>query len=639
MMKLHRTRTFAPFLFLLLVFSLFVCPAARLDAAAYPPRPAGANGIAVSTHPLADEVGMKILNAGGNAVDAAVAVGYALSVVYPSAGNLGGGGFAVMYVNGEAVTLDFREKAPAAAFRDMYLDADGNVLPSDNITSSLLGYRAAGVPGTVLGLNTMLEKYGTKSLGEVLAPSIELAQNGFRLRARDARSMANSKASFELFESSRKYFLKPDGSAYGAGELFVQKDLAETLKRISQNGSDGFYKGTTAQLIADDMAKNGGLITMQDLADYHVVWRNPAKGTYRGYDILSMAPPSSGGTHIVQILNIMENADVAEMGFGSAATIHLMAEAMRYAFADRSEYMGDPDYVDVPVDKLVAKDYAKTIYDQIVAYGDQARPSSEVKPGLGPMASGGTNTTHYSVVDRFGNAVSITYTINGGYGAKAAVMGAGFLLNNEMDDFAAKPGEPNMYGLIQGEANAIAPGKRPLSSMSPSIVLKGGKVYLVTGSPGGSRIITTTLQTIVNVIDHGMNVSQAVAAPRIHMQWYPDQLDMEASPSGNFSKDTLKLLEGMGYKITNHVLPGDVDAIMIDHETGAIYGAHDPRTYEWPETIGGETPNPNPDPEPEPEPEPTEIGHGSGGCSGSAVGLLAVACVGCGVAVLRRKRG
>ncbi|MDR1472827.1 MAG: gamma-glutamyltransferase [Synergistaceae bacterium] len=544
--------------------------ASRLEAAAYPPIRSGGNGLVLSSHRLADAIGQSVLDNGGNAVDAAVAVGYALAVVLPAAGNVGGGGFAIIHNAGkETVAVDFREKAPLAASRDMYLDKDGNVIPE----ASTVGYRAAGVPGTVAGLNAMLAKYGTKPLAEVIAPSIKLAEEGFATNEFGAITMADYAERFARFESSKKYFLKPDGGTYKEGEIFVQKDLAEVLKRISVSGDEGFYRGATAKLIADDMAKNGGLITLKDLEEYDVKWREPVSGKYRGYDIISMSPPSSGGTHLLQILNVMSYADIRALGFASSETLHVMAEAMRYAYADRSEYMGDPDFVEVPVEKLTSMEYAKSIYDKIVAANKKATPSSEVKPGLSEIKEG-KNTTHYSIVDKDGSAVSVTYTVNDWYGSGAAVMGAGFLLNNEMDDFSAKTGVPNIYGLVGSDANSIAPGKRPLSSMSPSLVLKDGKVFIVAGSPGGSRIITTTLQVISNVIDHGMNISEAVEAPRIHMQWLPDELRVEAY---GVVKDVSDKLTGMGYNVSVQEPMGDVNAILIDPETGAVCGSHDPR--------------------------------------------------------------
>lgn len=525
------------------------------------------NGLAVSTHELADAIGQKVLDSGGNAIDAAVAVGYALSVVHPAAGNIGGGGFALIHLaNGQNITLDFREVAPAKATRDMYLDKNGNVIQD----LSVVGYLAAGVPGTVKGMSAMLDKYGTKKLADLIAPSIELAEKGFAITERQAQTMLEAQGNLAKFASSKKYFLKPDGKTYKQGEILVQKDLAKTLRLIAQKGPDAFYKGEIAGMIEADMKKNGGIITKQDLAQYEVVWRKPVEGTYRGYKILSMSPPSSGGTHIIQILNTIENANITKLGYQSSQAIHIIAEAMRQAYADRSEYMGDPSFVKIPLDKLLSKAYAKSIYANIKP---NATPSSEVKPGLGPIHEG-NNTTHYSVADKWGNAVSVTYTINGSFGAYAAIDGAGFLLNNEMDDFSIKPGVPNQFGLVGGDANAIEPGKRPLSSMSPTIVLdKSNKLYMVVGSPGGARIITTVLQVIINVIDYKMDIARAVESSRFHMQWLPDELRLEAFGLGQDTKDNLTK---MGYKLVELPDMGDVNAILINN--GVMQAAHDPRT-------------------------------------------------------------
>ncbi len=536
------------------------------QAAAYPPEYNNKDGLVITTSPEADAVGQAVLQAGGNAIDAAVAAGYAMAVTHPSCGNIGGGGFAIIHLaDGTDTCVDFREKAPLAATRDMYLDKDGKVIPNE----SLFTYRAVGVPGSVAGFSAMLEKYGTKSLDSVIAPAIKLAKDGFTISRHEAYVMNQKKDLFKKFTSTPKYFLKSDGSTYQAGENFKQPVLAKTLATIAKDGPDAFYKGKIADLIAADMKKNGGLITKEDLANYKALWRDPVKGSYRGYGIVSMCPPSSGGTHVIQILNVMENADVAKMGPGSAAKIHLMAEAMRYAYADRSEYMGDPDFVPVPVEKLISKDYAKQIYGKI--QHDKATPSSLVRPGL--EIPEGSNTTHYSVVDKWGNAVSVTYTINSLYGSGAACDGAGFMFNNEMDDFAAKAGVPNQFGLVGSDANCVQPEKRPLSSMSPTIVTKDGKLFMVVGSPGGSRIITSVLQTVSNVIDHDMDVAEAVAFPRIHMQWLPDELRIERN---SISPDTAAKLEEMGYKLSVKDFMGDVNAIMV--KNGVFYGSHDPRS-------------------------------------------------------------
>lgn len=525
-------------------------------------------GLVLSSHELANKIGKEVLDKGGNAIDAAVAVGYALAVVHPAAGNIGGGGFAVIHLaNGENTTLDFREMAPLKASRDMYLDSKGEIIKD----ASTIGYLAAGVPGTVKGMSAMLDRYGTMKLKDLMAPAIKLAEKGYLINDRQEQTMLEAKDMFKEFPNSSKYFLKKDGSTYKSGDLFVQKDLAKTLKLIAKEGPDAFYKGKIADLIAADMAKNKGIITKEDLAQYQAIWRKPVEGTYRGYDIISMSPPSSGGAHIIEILNIMENANIENLGFASSKTLHIMAEAMRQAYADRSEYMGDPDFVKIPLDKLTSKEYAKEIYAKIPK--DKALPSSKVKPGLGQIHEG-HNTTHYSVLDSKGNAVSITYTINASYGSGATVEGAGFLLNDEMDDFSIKPGVPNLYGLVGGEANAIEPKKRPLSSMSPTIILKDGKVFMVVGSPGGSRIITTVLQVISNVIDHKMDISTAVESPRFHMQWLPDEIRTE--PFG-IIKDVQNNLEKMGYKITKEPYMGDVNAIMVDPKTGKIIGSMDTR--------------------------------------------------------------
>ncbi len=531
---------------------------------------AGENGLVVSTQPLADMAGQAILDKGGNAIDAAVAVGYALAVVHPQAGNIGGGGFAIIHTQGgQDYALDFREMAPGAATRDMYLDDKGNVVP----LASTRTYLAAGIPGTVAGMSAMLERFGTMPLSEVMAAAIDLAEKGHPLSERQAGSMASFHDKLNKFATGRKYFLHADGTDYKAGEIFVQSDLAETLKRIAAEGPKGFYEGKTAELIEADMKANGGIITKEDLLRYEVKWREPSTAYYRGYKITSMCPPSSGGAIIAEILNVMENADMRTLWASSPAqALHVMAEAMRQAYADRSEYMGDPDFVKVPVAELTSKEYAKNIYDRIDP--NKATPSDNVRPGLSQLHEG-TNTTHYSVVDKFGNAVSVTYTINESWGSGAAIDGAGFLLNNEMDDFSIKPGVPNVYGLVGGDANSIAPYKRPLSSMSPSIVSKEGKTVLVVGSPGGSRIITTVLQVIANVVDRRMAVNAAVSAPRYHMQWLPDELRIE---QGNgLSNSEIDKLVGMGYKLSLQPYMGDVNAIMIDQDTGKITGTHDTR--------------------------------------------------------------
>ncbi len=541
-----------------------------LSAASYPPIKNTKVGLALSSHPLASEIGQKVLEDGGNAIDAAVAIGFALAVVHPAAGNIGGGGFAVIHLaNGENVALDFREKAPLKATKNMFLDKQGNVVPK----LSEDGYLAAGVPGTVAGMEAMLKKYGTKKLSQLIDPAIKLAENGYVISQRQAETLKEARERFLKYASSKKYFFKKGHLDYQEGDLFVQKDLAKTLNQIKTLGAKGFYQGQVAELIEKDMKKNGGIITKEDLASYNVKWRKPVVGSYRGYKIISMSPPSSGGTHLIQILNVMENADLSALGYGASKNIHIAAEAMRQAYADRSVYMGDADFVSVPVDKLINKAYAKKIFDAIQP--DTVTPSSQIKPGMGQLHEG-SNTTHYSVADRWGNAVSVTYTINASYGSAASIDGAGFLLNNEMDDFSIKPGNPNLYGLVGGDANAIEANKRPLSSMSPTIVLKNNKVFMVVGSPGGSRIITTVLQVISNVIDYNMNISEAVSAPRFHMQWLPDELRIEKFGMPADVKDNLTK---MGYQIVTKPVMGDVNAIQVLPKTkgSVFYGSTDPR--------------------------------------------------------------
>lgn len=560
------------YLSLVLVFTMLLsilAPYTSFAAAYAPTKDTTGTGLVETTNPLATAVGKAVLDKGGNAMDAAVAVGYMLAVVHPSAGNIGGGGFAIVHTaDGQNRALDFREMAPAAATRDMYLDKNKEVIPNMSVT----GYKSAGVPGTVKGLSMLLNEYGTMPLNELMAPAIKAAREGFKLTERQAQTFVEEKDRMIIHPSTKHYFFKPDGSTYKEGEVLVQKDLADTLERIATKGPAEFYHGKTADLIVKDMEKNGGLITKKDLANYKAVWREPVKGTYRGYEIVSMCPPSSGGTHILEILNIMENADMKALGVNSSKSIHLMAEAERQAYADRAEYMGDPDFVKVPVDKLTSKEYAKKIYDKIIANGEKAIPSKDVKPGL-ELPYESNQTTHYSILDSKGNAVSVTYTINYTFGSGAAVEGAGFLLNDEMDDFSAKPGVPNIYGAVGKEANSIAAHKRPLSSMSPTIILKDGQVKMVVGSPGGTRIITTVLQVISNVIDHGMNATEALSTPRFHMQWLPDEIRVEKD---TLVKDVEEKLKAMGYKI--HVQDPMGDANIIIKDGNKMYGAKDPRT-------------------------------------------------------------
>ncbi|MEM5495303.1 gamma-glutamyltransferase [Hoeflea sp. AS16] len=518
---------------------------------------------------VAAEVGLQVLKDGGNAVDAGVAVALALAVTLPRAGNLGGGGFMMVHdaKSGETRAIDYREMAPASATRDMYLDAEGN---ADSNLSRFSGL-AVGVPGTVAGMQLALDTFGTMTLAEAAAPAIKLAEDGIIVTADLADSLKGLEKRLKTWPASAAIFYKEDGSFYEPGDVLKQPDLATTLKAIAANGPDGFYKGAVAEKIAASVQEAGGSMTVEDLANYKAVIREPVSGSYRGYDIVSMPPPSSGGTHIIQILNVMEGFPIGFLGHNSSDTIHLMAEAMKRAYADRSEYLGDPDFADVPVAALTSKDYAAKIRDGISL--NRATPSASIKPGkLAPYES--DQTTHFSIVDQYGNAVSNTYTLNFSYGSGMTAAGTGVLLNNEMDDFSAKPGVPNAYGLIGGDANAVEPGKRPLSSMSPTIVLKDGKPFLVTGSPGGSRIITTTLQVISNMIDHGMNVAEATNAARIHHQWLPDEIRVE---DGGLSRDTVAALEAKGHRIAVKSVMGSTQSIHVDTGKDLLLGASDPR--------------------------------------------------------------
>lgn len=526
-------------------------------------------GMVASVDAMATQAGVDILKQGGNAVDAAVAVGYALAVTHPQAGNLGGGGFMLLRTKDGATTaIDFREMAPAGATRDMFLDEQGNPDSKKSLTSPL----ASGTPGTVAGLSLALEKYGSLPLNSVVRPAIKLAQEGFIVNDELADDLKTYGSEVLPHHENSKAIFWKDGEPLKKGDKLVQQDLANSLTMIAENGPDAFYKGEIARQIAQQMQQNGGLITTDDLAAYQAVERTPVSGEYRGYQIFSMPPPSSGGIHIVQILNILENFDMKKYGFGSADAIQIMAEAEKYAYADRSEYLGDPDFVNVPWQALTSKAYAKSIAGQIDI--NKAKPSSEIRPGkLAPYES--DQTTHFSVVDKDGNAVAVTYTLNTTFGTGIVAGNTGILLNNQMDDFSAKPGVPNVYGLVGGEANAVGPKKRPLSSMSPTIVVKDGKTWLVTGSPGGSRIITTVLQMVVNTIDFGMNVAEATNAPRFHHQWLPDELRVEKG----FSPDTLKLLEQKGQKVALKEAMGSTQSIMVGPD-GELYGASDPRSVD-----------------------------------------------------------
>lgn len=524
------------------------------------------HGMVASQEALATEIGVEILKQGGNAIDAAVAVGYALAVTLPRAGNLGGGGFMLVYLAKEkrTIAIDYREKAPAQATRNMYLDEQGNAQKNLSRYHGL----AIGTPGTVMGLELARQKYGTLARSVLLAPAIKLASEGFIVSPELAHSLIQAKARLSQWPSTMDIFYKKDGRNYQAGEVFVQKDLANSLTRIAKQGIDGFYKGKTALQITQTVQQAGGIISEQDLQNYQAIERPPIIGNYRGYQVISMPPPSSGGIHIVQILNMLENYPLMEMGHNSAASIHIMAESMRRAYADRSVYLGDSDFVNVPINALTSKAYAKRLAQQINI--DKATASSEVKAGkLTPYES--NETTHFSVLDQWGNAVSNTYTLNFSYGTGLVAKGTGILLNNEMDDFSAKPGEANAYGLIGGEANAIAANKRPLSSMSPTIILKDNMPYLITGTPGGARIITTTVQMIINVLDYQMNIAEASAAARIHHQWLPDYIRIEKG----INKDTIDLLKSKGHSVKVKSAMGSTQTIMKN--SNGVYGASDPR--------------------------------------------------------------
>jgi gamma-glutamyltranspeptidase / glutathione hydrolase len=506
----------------------------------------------VTSQHLATDVGIEILKQGGNAIDAAVAVGYAQAVTNPCCGNLGGGGFATLHLaDGRNIFLNFREKAPLAATPTMFLDAKGDVVPD----LSLKGYLAVGVPGSVMGLDTLLKKYGTMTREQVMSPAIKLADEGFILNQGDADIMKNGAKAFAAQPNVAAVFLN-SGKPWIAGDRFIQKGLANTLRLIAKDGPDAFYKGAIADAVVAASTANGGVLSKQDFANYAVTETPPVQCSYRGFDLISAPPPSSGGTAICEILNILKGYPVSQLGFHSAASVHLMAEAMRHTFVDRNFQLGDPDFVKNPVEHLLSDAYAEQIRTAI----DQgkATPSKNVQPGTAPHE--GTETTHYSIVDPAGNAVSVTYTINALFGAKVIAGDTGFFLNDEMDDFTIKPGVPNLFGLVQGKTNVIAPGKRPLSSMSPTIVTKDGKTIMVLGSPGGSRIITIVVEALMNVVDHGMNIQEAVDAPRIHHQWLPDQITVEPFA---LSPDTVRILNTMGHKVVEQSPWGAAEAIFI----------------------------------------------------------------------------
>ncbi len=527
-----------------------VCGSAQ---AASPDAVEAAHGMVVSAQHLASDVGLDILKQGGNAIDAAVAVGYAEAVVNPCCGNIGGGGFMVVRLaDGRDRFINFRETAPAASSRDMYLDTTGNAISA----ASKLGYKSAAVPGTVMGLDQALREFGKLPRATVMAPAIRLARDGFILTRGDTDLLNFGSSRFGGDPVAAKIFLKQDGSAFQPGDRLVQKDLAATLERIAQLGPDGFYKGKVADALVHASVANGGIFSDADFAAYRVTEAEPLRCRYRDYVVLSAPPPSSGGTTLCEILSILQGYDLHALGFHSAAAVHVMVEAMRHAYVDRNMLLGDPAFVTNPIDHLLSPDYAAAIRAKILP--DKATPSLEIAPGTPPHEK--TETTHYSVVDQDGNAVAVTYTINGAFGANVIAPGTGFFLNDEMDDFTVKPGVANMFGLVQGQRNLIEPGKRPLSSMAPTIITKDGHAAMVLGSPGGSRIISIVLETALNVIDYGMTPGEAVDAPRLHHQWLPDVIAAEPFA---LSPDTVSLLKSMGYRVEEEVPWGAAEMIEI----------------------------------------------------------------------------
>ncbi len=571
-MNTHRFR-FSVVCFLMSTLFLGVIPPdIHLNAATREPV-RGRHAMVASQHELASKIGVDVLKKGGNAVDAAIAVGLALAVVYPEAGNIGGGGFMLIRKkDGGAFAIDYREMAPAAANRDVFVDKDGNLIRGEG--SSTIGYRASGVPGTLAGFDLAFRKYGSGKIKwqDLVEPSRLLAQNGYALTNRLASLLVGYKEHLAKYPDSNRIFLN-NGKYYGEGDLFKQPELAETLGRIGTSGAREFYTGKTAQMIAADMKANNGLITLDDLKNYVAKERMPLRGNYRGHEIITMPPPSSGGIVMLQVLNMLEGYDVKSMGHNSSAKYHVLAEAMRRSFADRAEFMADPDFVDVPAAKLIDKKYGEIRRAGILR--DKASSSREI--GHGEVTIGeGMETTHYTIADAGGNVVTNTYTINDLYGSRVTIKGTGVLMNDEMDDFAARPGKENLFGLIQGERNKVEPGKRPLSSMTPTIVLrKDGSVWFALGARGGPRIISAVMQSVLNVIDHGMDIQAAIDAPRIHQQWFPDEIGYE--PFG-LSPDTINVMAGYGHKFAEK--PGYIASatgIMIDGD-GVRLGAIDSRS-------------------------------------------------------------
>jgi gamma-glutamyltranspeptidase/glutathione hydrolase len=571
-MRIHRKLQIA-----LLLAAALTAGVPSLTAA--PMRPVHAqHAMVTSVHELASRVGVEVMQAGGNAIDAAVAVGFALAVVHPQAGNLGGGGFMLIRLHdGTMHFIDYREKAPAKATENMYLDAQGNVIP----LASLVGYKAIGVPGSVAGMVYASKKYGKLPLPRLIAPAIRLARDGYQLAYEDAEDLRDE--NLAKFTESRRIFQR-DGNYYQPGEIFRQPQLAVTLERIAKD-PDEFYHGAMARELAAGIQTGGGLVTAEDLASYEVKERDPIRGMYRGYQVISAPPPSSGGIALMEILNILEGYDLSKLGNRSAESIHITSEAFRRAFFDRAEFLGDPDFAKIPVAQLIDKKYGIAWRESInperaTVSKDLKRPATfaeleryaSVHPLPGAMWEP-ENTTHYSVVDPVGNAVAVTTTLNDSFGARVTASGLGFLLNDEMDDFASKEGVPNAYGLIQGPANAIGPGKRPLSAMTPTIVLKGGTLFLVLGSPGGPTIITTVANVLMGVVDYGLDLQAAVNAPRFHNQWLPDSIIVE----DRISPDTIRLLESKGQKIVTRHFWGDAECIEVDPRSGELLGASDGR--------------------------------------------------------------
>ena len=545
-----------------LFLALFLISIPSQSIASYAQSDISSDGVVVTQHYLATEIGENILAQGGNAYDAAIAVGFALAVVLPRAGNIGGGGFMVIYDedSNDTYAIDYREKAPAASFRDMYLDENGEF----DILKSTFGYNAIGVPGTVHGFWSVHQRFGSLPWADLIHPAIILAERGFVMSDYMAQTLNNYSEKMSYYDETRNIFLRNYPNLKDS--RLIQNDLAKTLKRIQKDGLNGFYSGETALLIAADMKENGGLITEQDLLDYRSIWRDPIKGTYRGRTIVTMPPPSSGGIHLIQMLNILENFELGSYEHNSYQYVSLLSETMKYAYADRSEYLGDPDFFEVPISKITAKEYAKIISASIEELG--VLPSSKINPGMyiNPESN---ETTHFSIADKFGNVISNTYTINSAFGSGVTIKGTGILMNNEMDDFSGQPGVPNQFGLLGGIANEIEPAKRPLSSMTPTIVFDNGDPFLAIGSPGGSRIITAVLQIILNVIDFEQSLEEATDSKRVHHQWYPDDIDIEET------YNQINELMDLGYKIDIIDTATCTQSIMIDD--GEFIGVSDLR--------------------------------------------------------------